>query len=346
VADYSVSVVICAYTEKRWNETCAAVDSVRVQTTPVEIILVVDNNPLLYERLSGALPDVTVVENCQAPGLSGARNTGVAIARGDIVAFLDDDATAEPDWLKFICDSYSDPPVIGVGGFILPRWESSPPRWFPPEFYWVVGCSYLGMPGSLAPVRNLLGANMSFRREAFKMIDGFRTGVGRTSGKRPLGCEETEFCIRLIQRSPNSVLLMENRATVLHLVPTVRCRFPYFMSRCIAEGLSKALITTTVGGAAGLASERYYTTRILPKGMAHGIVGLLHGDPWGLGRAAAIVAGLVAATVGYVIGSARQRLLSGRFGHWSGVATSKAYEVPTSKLCSSDASQIGRRKVN
>jgi glucosyl-dolichyl phosphate glucuronosyltransferase len=310
MAGYNVSVVICAYTDKRWNETCAAVDSVRAQTTPAEIILVVDNNPLLYERLSAALLDVTVVENCQAPGLSGARNAGIAIAQGDIVAFLDDDAAAEADWLKFICDSYSDPSVIGVGGFIAPRWESGPPRWFPPEFYWVVGCSYLGMPGSLAPVRNLLGANMSFRREAFDMVDGFRTGVGRTSGRRPLGCEETEFCIRLVQRSPHSVLLIENRAIVLHLVPRVRCRFLYFISRCIAEGLSKAIITTTVGGAAGLSSERHYTTRILPKGIAHGIAGLLRGDLWGLGRAGAIVVGLAAAAVGYVIGSVRQRLLS------------------------------------
>jgi len=310
MADYSVSVVICAYTEKRWSEICAAVKSVRTQSTPgSEIILVVDHNPLLYRRLSAIFADVTVVENREAPGLSGARNTGVAIARGDIVAFLDDDATAEPDWLKFIRDSYSDQAVIGVGGLIVPRWEIDPPRWFPPEFYWVVGCSYLGMSGSQAPVRNLLGANMSFRREAFDIVDGFRTGVGRTSGKRPLGCEETEFCIRLSQRSPDSVLLIDHRATVLHLVPRARCRFSYFMSRCFAEGLSKALITTTVGGSAGLSSERHYTTKTLPRGVARGIAGLLRGDLGGLGRATAIVIGLTATTAAYIIGSVRQHLL-------------------------------------
>ena len=311
MADYSVSVVICAYTDMRWSEICASVKSVRAQSTPSsETILVIDHNPSLYKRLSSAFPDITVVENCEAPGLSGARNTGVAIAQGDIVAFLDDDAAAEPDWLKFICDPYTDPAVVGVGGLIIPRWETSPPHWFPPEFYWVVGCSYLGMPGPLVPVRNLLGANMSFRREAFNIVEGFRTGVGRTSGKRPLGCEETEFCIRLSQRSPDSVLLIENRATVSHLVPRARCHFSYFMSRCFAEGLSKALVTTTVGGSAGLSSERHYTTRTLPKGIARGIAGLLHGDLWGLGRAAAIIVGLTTATTAYIIGSARQRLLS------------------------------------
>jgi glucosyl-dolichyl phosphate glucuronosyltransferase len=311
MADYSVSVVICAYTDKRWSQTCAAVDSVRAQrTSGTEIILVVDHNPDLFTRLSAAFADVAVVENDEAPGVSGARNTGVALAKGDIVAFLDDDAAAEPDWLKFICDSYSDPAVIGVGGLITPRWETSRPRWFPAEFHWVVGCSYLGMPGPHVPVRNLIGANMSFRREAFGIGGGFRTGVGRNSDERPFGCEETEFCIRLGQRSPSSLQIIENRAAVSHLVPRARCRFAYFASRCFAEGLSKAQITTTVGGADGLSSERHYATRTLPKGIATGGADLLRGDIWGLARAGAIMVGLGAATAGYVMGSARRRTLA------------------------------------
>jgi glucosyl-dolichyl phosphate glucuronosyltransferase len=308
MADYSISVVICAYTNKRWSLTCAAVESVREQRVPgSEIILVVDHNPDLYQRLSAAFMDITVVENREAPGVSGARNTGVALARGEIVAFLDDDAAADPDWLKFICDSYSDPAVMGVGGLILPRWETSPPRWFPPEFYWVVGCSYLGMPGEHVPVRNLIGANMSFRREAFEIGGGFRNDVGRNADELPFGCEETEFCIRLGQRAPGSVLLVENRAAVSHRVTRARCRFSYFTSRCFAEGISKAQITTTVGGADGLSSERHYVTRTLPKGIAAGVADLLRGDLWGAGRAGAIVAGLTGATAGFIIGSIRRR---------------------------------------
>jgi glucosyl-dolichyl phosphate glucuronosyltransferase len=307
MADYSVSVVICAYTDKRWSQTCAAVNSARAQSvSSIEIILVVDHNPELYERLSAAFTDVTVVESCEAPGVSGARNTGVALARGHIVAFLDDDAAAEPDWLKFICDSYTDPAVIGAGGLILPRWETSPPRWFPPEFLWVVGCSYLGMPGPHVPVRNLIGANMSFLREAFEISGGFRTDVGRNADVRPYGGEETEFCIRLGQRSPGSMLVIENRAAVSHLVPRARCRFSYFTSRCFAEGLSKAQVTTTVGGTDGLSSERLYAARTLPKGIACGVADSLRGDLWGLGRAGAIVVGLATATAGYIIGSMRR----------------------------------------
>ena len=142
--------------------------SVRAQSLPSqEIIVVVDHNPALQAGLAEALPDVTVVANREARGLSGGKNTGVAVAQGDIVAFLDDDAVADQDWLKYFADSYADPAVIGVGGRTLPNWQAPRPSWFPDEFAWVVGAAYRGMPETRAPVRNLLGGNASFRRSAF-----------------------------------------------------------------------------------------------------------------------------------------------------------------------------------
>lgn len=303
-----ISVVICAYTEERWDQVLAAVDSIRTQSLGCyETVVVVDHNPDLHARLAATLPDVTVVESREARGLSGARNTGVAQARGDIVAFLDDDAVAEPDWLKFFADSYADPAVAGVGGLVLPRWETQRPSWFPEEFDWVVGCSYVGMPYTPAPVRNLMGSAASFRRDVFDLVGGFRSGLGRTADGRPLGCEETEFCIRLYQRDPGSVLLFDNRAVAWHLVPATRCRFSYFRSRCFAEGLSKAMVTASVGASDGLSAERRYTTRILPRGIARGLADLLRGDPSGLGRAGAIVTGLAATAAGYTAGSLRER---------------------------------------
>jgi glycosyltransferase involved in cell wall biosynthesis len=301
-------VVICAYTEERWHQVLAAVDSIRQQSLAChEIVLVVDHNPDLFSRLATALPDVTLVQNRQAPGLSGARNTGVAHTQGDVVAFLDDDAVAEPDWLKFLADSYADAVVAGVGGLVLPRWETRRPSWFPKEFDWVVGCSYVGMPYTRAPVRNLMGSAASFRREVFDGLGGFRSGLGRTADGRPLGCEETEFCIRLRQRDPKAVLLFDNRAVAWHLVPAARCRPSYFRSRCFAEGLSKAMVTVSVGAGDGLSAERRYTTRTLPRGMVRGVADLLRGDPAGISRAGAIVTGLTATAAGYTVGSLRER---------------------------------------
>jgi GT2 family glycosyltransferase len=304
----TVSVIICAHTQDRWEATLAAVASVRDQSLrAAETILVVDHNPALQRRLTAALPDVLVTANAEDQGLSGGRNTGIALARGEIVAFLDDDAVADPRWLEFLADSYASASVAGVGGLTLPRWQTRRPSWFPDEFGWVLGCTYMGMPVSRAPVRNLHGGNASFRREAFGAVGGFRNGIGRSAGKRPLGCEETEFCIRLGQQVPGSVLLFDNRAVIWHLIPAARCRFSYFRARCYAEGVSKAVVASMVGTGDGLSAERHYTTRTLPRGIVRGMTDFLAGRPAGLARAGAIVIGLAATTAGYVAGSLRRK---------------------------------------
>lgn len=303
MSDLRISVVICAYTENRWAEILLAVESVRRQVVKAwETILVVDHNPTLLSRLVAAMPDVLVIENTSERGLSGGKNTGVATASGEIVAFLDDDAVADPEWLRYLVAAYDDPAVAGAGGLTVPKWQISRPRWFPEEFDWTVGCTYVGMPTSPSPVRNLMGGNASFRRSVFAVAGIFDTHIGRSGAKRPLGCEETEFCIRLRQRMPESVLLFENRAVIHHLVPAERCRFTYFRSRCFAEGLSKAQVAASVGMADGLSSERRYASSTLPRGAARGVAAALRGDAWGLARAGAIVAGLSAAAFGYAVG--------------------------------------------
>jgi glucosyl-dolichyl phosphate glucuronosyltransferase len=307
----SISVVICVYTEDRWDQISDAVNSVRAQTLPsAETIIVVDHNLVLYKRLIAAVQDAMVVENRETKGLSGGRNTGSALAQGEIIAFLDDDAVADPDWLKYLAESYANPSVIGVGGLMLPNWQTARPSWMPEEFYWVIGCNYKGMPPSNTPVRNLLGGNMSFRREVFELVDGFQNGIGRSADTLPLGCEETLFCIRHGQRSPGSLLIMDHRAKVWHYVSDSRCRFSYFISRCYAEGISKAQVTANVGSGDGLSTERSYTTRTLPLGVVAGIADLFRGDPGGLGRAGAIVTGLSVTAAGYLkarLGRAHRR---------------------------------------
>ena len=307
VRTLSVCVVICAYTCDRWDDVLAAVASVRSQrTAPEEIVVVVDHNPDLYSRLRPVLPDVTVVENRYQRGLSGGKNTGVEVTSSDVVAFLDDDAVAHPDWLGYLRDAYVDDCIAGVGGTTLPLWESARPRWFPEEFDWVLGCTFTGRePG---PVRNLLGGNASFRREVFSVAGGFPTDIGRTSAQqRPLGCEETEFCIRVSQHRPDWTFVFEPRAVIWHRVPAARERFDYFRSRCFAEGLSKAAVTRSVGVADGLSVERRYTTRTLTRGLARGLGEALRGDRTGAERSYAIAVGLLAAAAGYARGGVSLR---------------------------------------
>lgn len=304
-----VSAIICAYTEKRWDDLVAAVESLQQQTKqPLEIIVVVDHNPQLLERVRSHLPGVTAIANTLSQGLSGARNSGVAIARGDKIAFLDDDAVAQPDWLERLSAWCDEPNVMGSGGKVNPTWQGGRPGWFPTEFAWVVGCSYSGLPEQAGPVRNLFGGAMCVRREIFDAVGGFREGIGRV-GTIPLGCEETELCIRTHQHWPESIFIYDPQALIYHTVPALRAQWGYFFRRCYAEGISKALVSRYVGANDALSSERTYTFRTLPRGVAAGIRdALLRRDWYGLARAAAIVAGLVTTTVGYLAGFTKFRL--------------------------------------
>src|SRR4051794_5862320 len=108
----AASVVVCAYTERRWDDLRAAVASVAAQTVPaLEVVVVCDHNPSLLARVRRELPDAVARANTGERGLSGARNTGVRAARGEVIAFLDDDAVAAPDWLQRLLEPYGDPRV-------------------------------------------------------------------------------------------------------------------------------------------------------------------------------------------------------------------------------------------
>jgi hypothetical protein len=155
---------------------------------------------------------------------------------------------------------------------------------------------------------------MSFRSELFEVAGGFRDGIGRI-GSNPVGCEETELCIRAAQKMRGGHFLFVPGARVFHHVPASRARGSYFRARCYAEGLSKALVTRHVGQQDGLSSEWSYTLQTLPKGVFRGLLDLLRGRPDGVSRAAAIVVGLLITTAGYLR------------GNWAGRDTHPAVEV-------------------
>jgi glycosyltransferase involved in cell wall biosynthesis len=298
----SISVVVCTHTEDRWPLLLSSIESLRRQTTqPLEIVVAVDHNSALWGR-ARRMPGVVACLNQDVRGLSGTRNAGLRASRGEIVAFLDDDAQAAPDWLDVLGRPYADQAVVGVGGLAESSWQNGRPWWFPQEFDWVVGCAYTGLPTDQRAVRNLIGCNMSFRREALEAVGGFNPGVGRV-GAQTLGREddETELCIRVAQRWPGCDLIYTPQARVIHHVPASRSSWRYFVARCYSEGMSKAYLAQAVGSKDGLSSEWAYTLRTLPAGFAIN----LRNPVRRLGRSAAIVGGLAVATTGYGVGLLR-----------------------------------------
>jgi glycosyltransferase involved in cell wall biosynthesis len=307
VADVDISVVVCTYDLARWDCLVEAVQSLHAQRVPAhEIIVVVDHNPPLFARAKEHLRGVVVRQNQQARGNSGARNTGIAIVHGNVVAFLDDDAVAGTDWIERLTAGYRRTGVIGVGGAIEPVWPDGRPSWLPREFDWVVGCTHEGMPNAPSNVRNLIGCNMSFYRDVLEIVGGFASHTGRI-GTSGMGCEDTECCIRLGRYFPGSHLLYDPRARVAHRLAEARTRWSYFRRRCLTEGRAKAVLTRIAGSAHAMSSERAYVRRTIPSAIIREVMLSVRGDPTALLRVGTLLAGVGYACCGYVAGWIRHR---------------------------------------
>jgi GT2 family glycosyltransferase len=308
VIELPVTVVICAYTMRRWDTIRASVGSVLDQRPrPAQLLLVVDHNPDLARQARDEFPGVQVLESDEPQGLSGARNAGLKAAKQPITAFLDDDAQASPGWLASLVEPYEWGDIVATGGRVDPRWPSHRPYWFPPEFDWVVGCSYVGLPADGGFLRNPIGASMSMQTQLALEVGGFDVTVGRVAN-RPAGCEETELSIRLTAARPGSAIYYAPKSVVEHHVAADRVRFRYLLRRCWHEGLSKASVVQMSGASAGLERERRQAAVVIPLSFLRGFGELLRGRGSALPRMATTASGLTMTIAGYLTGQFRHRV--------------------------------------
>ena len=300
----TVSVIICAYTEDRWSLLEDAIASVEAQTAPpAEIILCIDHNEELlrrcerrfvWGRAAKAIP-LTAVANKYDGHLGSARSTAAEIARGEVLAFLDDDAAATVDWLEQLIAPFSDPHVAAVGGAPLPRFEKQRPRWFPYEFDWVFGCAYNGLPSTRAKLAHLIGANMSVRCAALREIGGFHSD----------NHDDMDMCHRLAFAQLD--VIYEPHAVVSHFVPAIRTTWRYFWRRCYFVNLGKVEAFANMQDAGHLGAEFDFVKRIMTRSFPAEVRQALRGDMYGLLRAGAMVAGVVLAGLGHVSGELQLR---------------------------------------
>lgn len=201
-----LSVVVCTRERPQSLSRCLA-SVVACEPGSGEII-VVDNAPsdsatrLVCERF----PQVRYVLEPR-PGLSRARNTGIAAARGELVAFTDDDVEVEPSWIAGLRSGFSHEGVAAVTGPVLPRRLDSEAAFafeadygglaadlFPRQF----DCNFLNQPlGEAPPVWQIgAGANMAIRRTAFAQAGVFDVRLGAGAS----GCsEDSELFHRLLR---------------------------------------------------------------------------------------------------------------------------------------------------
>jgi glucosyl-dolichyl phosphate glucuronosyltransferase len=296
------TVVMATYDERRWSFLARAVESLLSgPDRPRQVVICVDQNTELCERIRATWPQVTPVLNTNGRGASVTRNMGAEFADTRFIAFLDDDIRVHDGWLPRLLEPFADPAVVGTGGGVVAGWQSGRPNWFPEEFDWVVGASYRGMPTVQSPVRNVWSENMAVCTEAFRAVGGFREGFGKIDERNHP--EDTDLCIRMAASVAGGKWVYAPDALAEHHVPLARASFSFFLRRNYHEGRGKVKMARLLGRQEKLQSERDYMRRTLPSGIFRGLFILArHGDISGFLKAGAIVSGILAAGIGAVSG--------------------------------------------
>ncbi|HET9886595.1 MAG TPA: glycosyltransferase [bacterium] len=194
-SDRSVSVIVCTYNRHWILEKCLL--ALRNQEyAPFEVVVV--NGPSTAETSAvlDRFPDIKRVENPRR-NLSLSRNLGIQASSGDFLAFIDDDALAEPDWIANLLEAFQDPSVAGAGGTVIR----------PPETWLQFQNGTITRFGLPIAVRNepgdfcephgeqfniVMGTNAMFRRAALEAIGGFDENYEYYH-------DESDLCVQLIQ---------------------------------------------------------------------------------------------------------------------------------------------------
>jgi glycosyltransferase involved in cell wall biosynthesis len=241
-----ITVILCTY--NRAGTLAMTLESIVTQTlssSPGWEILVVDNNSSdetrqVVEGFGSRYPGRFryLLETHQ--GVSYARNAGIREARGEILAFIDDDETAAAGWLQNLTANLHTGEWAGVGGRVLPPPSFSRPRWLSSKHSFLAGPLAEFAPDLEAGdmTETPFGANMAFRKEVFDKYGGFRTDLGR-SGKNLLSNEDTEFGRRLMAAGQR--LRYEPSALTYHPVEEYRLRKEYFLTWWFNKGRSDVL---------------------------------------------------------------------------------------------------------
>lgn len=253
-----LSIVLTSYTTERLRDIFELLDAIRAQTYPnIETIFVVERSKELFHRVKSymeeLMPNAKIIFNYGERGEGAARNLGVKEAKGEIVAFLDDDTIPFRDWAEEMVKTYmKDNSIIGVTGPALPLWEDESMNWFPVEFYWIFSCTAWFSSDKVTEVRHAWGMNMSFKREDFNLCGGFLSGFGPKGGTDPIGSrdrlgrlhmpnEDLEFSLRAKARAGKRIVYNPN-VKIMHKVYKFRTSWSFIRSRSYIIGYGRGMM--------------------------------------------------------------------------------------------------------
>ena len=257
-----VSVILCTYAVERYEDFYEAAESILNQIyEPIQLVIVIDGNAVVYDRAMsdlGSHENALIHHNRKNRGVSYSRTKGAALASGEIVAFIDDDAVAESDWATQLVEAYGEHDAVAVGGRMEGEWLAGRPWFLPAEFDWIVGVTHPGFGVDCEEVRNTFESNLSFRRDVFLELGGFNEQLGPDANSYSHS-EGAEIGIRLQAEYDRGVVYNAD-AVVRHKVFEHRTQVLWLLSRAFEQGASKRRMS--VDSASSTGEESAYLSHL------------------------------------------------------------------------------------
>jgi GT2 family glycosyltransferase len=247
----AVSAIVCTHDRPAYLAKC--LDGLAHQTASqaFETIVVDSASPpagraAIAELAARHGASLVVAERA---GLSLARNLGAAAARGTWLAYIDDDAVADPGWIAaIIAAGASHPNAVALGGMVRPAYEADLPGWWPPEH--VGSLTVITHPDSGEVGADLprgvepYGANFIIRRDSLSAVGGFPEGLGRV-GTKLLSNEESLVLRQL--RNRGGTVRYEPAIAVTHSIQAGRLTAAWLLQRLYWQGVSNAVLQRMLG---------------------------------------------------------------------------------------------------
>lgn len=235
-----LSIAVCTYNRADDLRACLAALDARGYHGSHEVIVVDNSDDASHhasnETAAGKHRGVTYLRS-DPPGLSRARNVALAAATGEVIAYLDDDATPLDGWAEAVLAAFADADVVCAGGPILPEWEGQKPAWLGGELLLSLAVMDLGpRDRDLREDEFFFGANSAFRVGALRAVGGFAEHLGRTKTDL-MGDEEIDVQRRLRAHGRSR---HAGGARVLHHIHADRCSMQWFLKRYAWQGVSDA----------------------------------------------------------------------------------------------------------